>query len=201
VIALDWIVWCYFLNYSVCLRFVSFYNKKYVLSNSESVQCNFYFIFDHVTFIQFKICCCVQNFMKILWFFTEIWRYNDFQNGSRPPSWNCFTAVRDHPRSLCCWPQLPVKFHVNLVHRSEDIAIWIFPIFGWKCLSRPQNGGLLGLCTPKCDYSSSRPPKRTSLRKSASVKLSTVNKKLSYHSEAARYLVLLSTLVSRSRLL
>ena len=29
-------------------------NKKYVLSNSESIQCNF-FIFDHVTFIQFKI--------------------------------------------------------------------------------------------------------------------------------------------------
>jgi len=40
-------------------------NKKYVLSNSESVQCNF-FTFDHVTFTQFKICCCVQNFMKIL---------------------------------------------------------------------------------------------------------------------------------------
>jgi len=28
-----------------------------------------------------------------------------------------------HDRSLCCWPQLPVKFHVNLIHRSEDIAI------------------------------------------------------------------------------
>ena len=39
-------------------------NKKYVLSKSESVQCNF-FIFDRVTFIQFKICCCVQNFIKI----------------------------------------------------------------------------------------------------------------------------------------
>ena len=24
---------------------------------------------------------------------------------------------------VCCWPQLPVKFHVNLIHRSEDIAI------------------------------------------------------------------------------
>jgi len=23
------------------------------------------FIFDHVTFIQFEICCCVENFMKI----------------------------------------------------------------------------------------------------------------------------------------
>jgi len=31
-----------------------------------------------------------------------------------------------------------------------------------------------GLWTPKCDYSSSRPPKGTSLRKSASFKLSTV---------------------------
>jgi len=39
-------------------------NKKYVLSNSESIQCNF-FIFDHVTLIQFKICCCVQNFIEI----------------------------------------------------------------------------------------------------------------------------------------
>ena len=28
-------------------------NKKYVLSNSESVQCNF-FIFDYITFIQFN---------------------------------------------------------------------------------------------------------------------------------------------------
>jgi len=133
-----------------------------------------FFIFDHVTFILFKICCCVQNFIKIRWFFTEIWRYIDFQNGSRPPSWNCFTTIRDHPRSLCCWPQLRVKFHVNLIHRSEDKVIWIFRIFGLKCLFRPQNGGFGRFWTPKCDYSSSRPPKRTSLRKSASFKLSTV---------------------------
>ena len=33
--------------------FVFYINNKYVLSNSESVQCNF-FIFDYVTFIQFK---------------------------------------------------------------------------------------------------------------------------------------------------
>jgi len=112
-------------------------NKKHVLSNLESVQCNF-FIFDHVTF---KICCCVQNFIKIGWFFTEIWRYNDFQNGGHPLSWNCFTTIRDHPRSLCCWPKLPVKFHVNLIHRSEDIAIWIFRIFGLKCLFRPPKWG------------------------------------------------------------
>jgi len=65
------------------------------------------------------------------------------------------------PTSLCCWPQLPVKFHVNLIHRSEDIAIWICRIFGLKCLFRPPKWGFWGLWTPKCDYSSSRPPKGT----------------------------------------
>jgi len=63
--------------------------------------------------------------------FAEIWRYNDFQNSGRPPSWNRFTTIWDHPRSRCCWPQLPVKFHVNLIHKYEDIAIWIFRIFGF----------------------------------------------------------------------
>ena len=51
----------------------------------------------HMTFIQFKTCCCVQNFMKIWWFFAEICRYTNFQNGGRPPSWNCFTTIRDWP--------------------------------------------------------------------------------------------------------
>jgi len=93
-----------------------------------------------------------------------------FSKWQPTPSWNCFTTIRDHTRSLCCWLQLPVKFHANLIHRS----IWIFRIFGLKCLFRPQNGGFGGLWTPKCDYSSSRPPKGTSLHKSAYVKLSTV---------------------------
>ena len=47
-----------------------------------------------------------------------------------------------------------------------------------KCIFRPQNGGFGGLWTPKCDYSSSRPPKGTSLGKSASFKLSTVKNPL-----------------------
>jgi len=28
-----------------------------------------FFIFDHVTFMLFKICCCEQNFIEIGWFF------------------------------------------------------------------------------------------------------------------------------------
>ena len=53
-----------------------------------------------------------------------------------------FITIRAHPRSLCCWPQLLVKFHVNLIHRFEDIAIWIFRIFGLKfLLFRPPKWG------------------------------------------------------------
>ena len=37
--------------------------------------------------IGFSIWCSVLNFIKIGRFFTEIWRYNDFQNGDRPLSW------------------------------------------------------------------------------------------------------------------
>ena len=37
-----------------------------------------------------------------------------------------FTIIRDHPRSLCCCIQLPVKFHVNLIHISADNShIWL----------------------------------------------------------------------------
>jgi len=39
-------------------------------------------IFGHVT-TAFAIC---KNFIKIGRFFTGIWRFNDFQNGGRPPS-------------------------------------------------------------------------------------------------------------------
>ena len=34
-----------------------------------------------------KICVCITNFVQFGWFAAEIWRYNDFQNGGRPPCW------------------------------------------------------------------------------------------------------------------
>jgi len=63
---------------------------------------------------------------------------------------------------VCCWPQLPVKFHVISIWSNRlEMPIWIFWIglFGLKCLFRPPNWGFRGLWTPKCDYSPSRPQK------------------------------------------
>ena len=42
-----------------------------------------------------------------------------------------------HEKKLLLAEAVPVEFHVNLIHRSEDIAISIFRIFGLKCLFRP----------------------------------------------------------------
>ena len=61
------------------------------------------FSFGHVTVIGFSIWCSVPNFIKIGRFLTEIWWFNDFQNGGRPPSWIlkicsfCHVALVDIP--------------------------------------------------------------------------------------------------------
>jgi len=44
-------------------------------------------IFGHVTVVEFQICCCVPDFIKIRWFFIEIWWFTDFNNGNHPPFW------------------------------------------------------------------------------------------------------------------
>ena len=130
--------------------------------------------------MQFKICCCVQNFMKIGWFFTEIWRYINFQNGGRPPSWNCYTTVRDHPRIK----SLLLAAAACQISCQSDTQIWRSSYLNFSHIwlempiHRPTKWCFGGLWTPKCDYSSSRPPKGTSLRKSASFKLSTVKNSL-----------------------
>ena len=133
-----------------------------------------FFIFDHMTFIHVPnmlLCTKFHENPMIFYWNMAIYRFSKW----RPSAiFELFTTIRDHPRSLRCWPQLPVKFHINLIHRSEDIAIWIFRILGLKCLFRPQKWGFWGLWTPKCNYSLSRPPKSTSLCKFASFKPSTV---------------------------
>jgi len=71
-----------------------------------------------------------------------------FSKWGCPPSWNCFTTIREHPRSLCCWPQLPVKFHVNLIHRFEDIASWIFSHIWLEMPIHAPKMGVLGNLGP-----------------------------------------------------
>ena len=145
-----------------------------------------------MTFIQLKICCCVQheNRMIFHWdmangdisiFKMAAVRHLEIVLRRDDEIWQAAAAsnrdfVRGHTRSLCCWPQLPVKFHINLIHRSEYIAIWIFGIFGLKCLLRSPKWGFWGTLNLSMWLFVIETQKGTALRKSASFKLSTVKK-------------------------
>jgi len=54
--------------------------KKAIFKMAAAAILNFKIaIFGHVTVTGFNIWCSVPNFIKIGQFFTEIWRFNDFQ--------------------------------------------------------------------------------------------------------------------------
>ena len=74
--------------------------------------------------------------------FTEIWRHIDFQNDGRPPSWNCFTTIRDHPQVCVAGRSCLSNFMSIWYTDLKTVAIRIFRIFGLKCPFRPQNRGL-----------------------------------------------------------
>jgi len=115
--------------------------------------------------------------MQLFHFLTTSWKSDDFTLRYGDISIFKMSAVRHLGIVLQPYEtthEVPVKFHVNLIHRSEDTAVWIFAYLAWNAYLIPQNWGFGGLWTPNCDYSSSRPPKGTFLRKSASFKLSTV---------------------------
>jgi len=67
-------------------------------------------IFGHMTIIAFIICCSVPNFIKIGWFFTEIWWFSDFQNGGRPPAWICYDVTILHRRTHFRCPNVVLEF-------------------------------------------------------------------------------------------
>jgi len=86
-----------------------------------------------------------------------------FYHHTRPPTKSLLLAAAACQISWQCGTQIWRYSYLNF-----------FANFAWNAYSGPQNGCFGGLWTHKCNYSSSRPPKCTSLRKSASFKLSTV---------------------------
>jgi len=95
--------------------------KKYVMSYSESVQCNFSFL------ITWR-----SSSSKSVAVYKISWKSDDFSLRYGDISIFKMAAVRhlgivlpayETIHEICCWPQLPVKFHVNLIHRSVYLKI------------------------------------------------------------------------------
>ena len=109
-------------------------NKKYVLSNSGVCPMQLE-PRDHVTFIQFKICCCVQNFMKIGWFFTHIssiyrfskWRPSticeSFYHHTRPPTKSVLLAAAACQISCQSDTQIWRYSYLNFSHSWLEMPI------------------------------------------------------------------------------
>jgi len=93
--------------------------------------------FGHVTVIGFNICFSVPNFIKIGWFFTEIWWFSDLQNGGRPPSWICYDATILHRRTHFRCPNIVLKFLVDQCCSNRNICNVIRHPFGpWQFWGR-----------------------------------------------------------------
>ena len=88
-VALDDILFCFTIqNFAEIGQSVDELWPKKRLSIAAAAILNLKIsIFVHVTVIGFNIWWSIPSFNKIGQFFTEIWRFNDFQNGGRPPSW------------------------------------------------------------------------------------------------------------------
>jgi len=69
--------------------------------------------FCHVSVTWDKICVCTLSFVKFGRFAAEIWRYNDFQNGGRPPCW-IFEIGHFHHLTFVC-VQLCLRTPTNFV--------------------------------------------------------------------------------------
>ena len=82
-----------------------------------------------------------------------------FYHHTRPPTKSLLLAAAACQISCQSGTQIWRHSNLNFSH------IWVEMPIQW---------GFWGTLDPKCDYSSSRPPKGTSLRKSASFKVSTV---------------------------
>ena len=121
--------------------------KKAIFKMAAAAILNFknFSLFCHMTVIGFNIWCSVPSLIKIGRFVTEIWRFNDFQNGGRPPSWIlkicsfCYVGLVDMPFSFLLQNFAEIGQSVNELwpknrfSRWRPPPSWISKIFVFFC--------------------------------------------------------------------
>ena len=160
----NWVFWCTFMRLIYRLIFwhiltswifmlntysYDFINQtNYVLSNSESVQCNFFSKFAAAYRILRKSSDFSLRYRDIS---TSKWQPSAilelFYHRTRPPTKSLLLAA-----AAC---QISCQSDTQIWR----LAIWFFAYLAWNAYS---GQGLRELWTPKCDYLSSRSPKGTS---------------------------------------
>ena len=105
----------------------------------------------------------------------EIWRFNGFLKWWSSAILDLLGAYWDHPRRPLDGLHRCAKCGRNRCRSFDNLKLAIFCPFGFKnAYSRPKNWGFGGILPPKWGAMSTKPPKGTSLRESASFEPSSV---------------------------
>ena len=72
--------------------------------------------FSHISVACVKICVRIKNFVLFGRFAAEIWRYNDFQNGCRPPCWIHCDVIILHRKTEFNAFDIVLNFDVHRFH-------------------------------------------------------------------------------------
>jgi len=109
----------------------------------------FRFRFDHFTVICVSLCIRLPNFVQIGPPTAEIWRYIDFQDGSRQPCCFSFGLMMDNPQSAFRGLNSIFKYclFVGLIV-PEILRCIDFGVLAWNCLFTPLLGEFLGHISP-----------------------------------------------------
>ena len=122
------------------------------------------------------ICASLPNFIKIDQTVGDIWLFNGFLSKWRPSAiLDLSGAYWDNPRRLLGGLYRCAKFGWNLCSTFDNMKVLIFCAFCLKTpIHAPKIGVLGGISPLKWGAMSTKPPKGTSLRESASFEPSRV---------------------------
>ena len=123
--------------------------------------------FCHLVLFGYWLGMFLYNFITVAQYMADLLSFLKKYKMAAAAIMNCYLVTIDHPRSLLHGGKFVLKFRVNRLSIFRNMAIWKFWKFGLKCLFPPQNWRFWVVLTPKHYFSSSRPPKGTSLAETA----------------------------------
>ena len=142
------------------------YSQKMIFSMASVHHLAFGNFWIFVTFPSplVKIYVCVQEFVKFGRFAAEIWRYNDFQNGGRPPCCICCDVIIMYRKTEFNALDIVLNFNIHRFHTfwyTSTITFHRFslklPIFAQFSRIFSKNTGKLKCCNPQKAHLYMRP--------------------------------------------
>ena len=131
--------------------------------------------FSHISVDWVKICARIPNFVIFGRFAAVIWRYNDFQNGGRPPCWiYCYVIILYRKTEFNAL-DIVLNFDIYRFHTFWYTSTIMFHHLAWNCLFLPQFSRIFWKTYGKILNLNVVTPKGTSARETTCLELQLLN--------------------------